>query len=222
MKAFRVFVNGEQVCTAGIGPDGVLTTLLDWVGGSKDEGLFSFLVGGLDSRTDEHIRWQVPKVTVGDEVSIFIIDSNEIDPELKRSKNSRSGATSFLAGSSIVEVPIRRKERLSGFGGLMKAFHVCFNGEQVCTAGIGPDGVLCAAVNWRGRANEEGQFCFQVGGLDSRTNEHANWEVPQPKVGDEFSILIVETDAVDPEQERYKRQWTGQSRDGHSSPGDVH
>ena len=106
----------------------------------------------------------------------------------------------------------------------MTAFRVFFNGEPICTAGIGPDGVLSAAVTWVKRANEEGHFRFHVGGLDDRTNEHARWKVPQPKLGDEVSIVIVETDEIDPAQERYKRvnKWTWQYRDGHIPPGDVH
>jgi hypothetical protein len=33
VKAFVVSVNGRKICTAGIGPNGVLSTILHWVGG---------------------------------------------------------------------------------------------------------------------------------------------------------------------------------------------
>jgi hypothetical protein len=92
MKAFAVFVNGQQVCTAGIGPDGVLTAILDWVGGGPrqtPEGLFGLHVGGLDSQTDEHVDWSVPEVGVGDEVTIRIVETEDIDPEARRRKADR-------------------------------------------------------------------------------------------------------------------------------------
>jgi hypothetical protein len=88
MKAFRIFVNGEQVCTAGIGPNGVLVTCVNWVG-HNTEGHLDFRVGGLDSRTDEHADWSVPPIRVGDEVSILVVETDEVDPEAKRHKAQR-------------------------------------------------------------------------------------------------------------------------------------
>lgn len=92
MKAFTVFVNGQRICTAGIGPNGVLSAILDWVGGGTRrtaDGHFGFHVGGLDSRTDEHVDWSVPEVGVGDEVTIRILETEDIDPEAERRKADR-------------------------------------------------------------------------------------------------------------------------------------
>ena len=94
MKAFVVRVNGKRVCTAGIGPNGVLTTSMFWVGGGKrrgPEGQFGFHVGGLDSRTDEHVNYDVPDLKVGDTVAVKIVETNRIDPETKRYKSDLSG-----------------------------------------------------------------------------------------------------------------------------------
>jgi len=69
VKAFVVSVNGRKLCTAGIGPFGVMTTMLDWVGGGPRrprEGTFELSVGGLDSRTNEHVDWDAPAVNVRD------------------------------------------------------------------------------------------------------------------------------------------------------------
>jgi hypothetical protein len=88
----------------------------------------------------------------------------------------------------------------------MKAFRALTNGREVCTAGVGSDGVLSANVTWVGsvrRGDAEGHLHFDVGGLDSRTGEPVRWAVPELRVGDEVSVLVVESDQVDPAQERY-------------------
>src|ERR1700686_3917331 len=56
MRAFEVSVNGEKLCLAGIGDDGVLTTIVTWAGRQGDRDLF-LQVGGLISRTKEHVHW---------------------------------------------------------------------------------------------------------------------------------------------------------------------
>jgi hypothetical protein len=94
MKAFMVSVNGRHVCTAGIGPNGVLSTMLTWVGGGPrrdPEGAFHFSVGGLDSRTDEHVDWTTPELAVGDEVTVRVVEVEQIDPEVSRRKAQRDG-----------------------------------------------------------------------------------------------------------------------------------
>jgi hypothetical protein len=94
MKAFMVSVNGRHVCTAGIGPDGVLSTMLTWVGGGPNrdpEGHLHLRVGGLDSRTDEHVDWTTPELAVGDEVTVRVVEVEEVDPEDSRRKAQRDG-----------------------------------------------------------------------------------------------------------------------------------
>jgi hypothetical protein len=96
----------------------------------------------------------------------------------------------------------------------MKAFVVRVNGKRLCTAGVGPDGVLSATVNWVGggpRRDAEGDLLFHVGGLDSRTGEHLDYTTPQLRVGDKVSIEIVDADVVDPEDERYVPELSGDS-----------
>jgi|ERR1700676_2540159 hypothetical protein len=85
MRSFNVYLNGEKLCTAGIGDNGVLTTIVTWVAGGKGESLF-LNVGGLVSSTEEHIDWANQKpLRVGDEVRIEIIESDSVDtPSQKR------------------------------------------------------------------------------------------------------------------------------------------
>ena len=89
----------------------------------------------------------------------------------------------------------------------MRAFVVRLNGKRLCTAGIGRNGVLTAIVNWVNgspRGDREDHFFFHVGGLDSSTDEHVTYDVPELKVGDTVTVRIVETERIDPETKRYK------------------
>lgn len=59
MKAFIVFLNGKRLCAAGVGPNGVLTAIIDWVRGGpkrRADGHFGFHVGGLGGGTGEHVK----------------------------------------------------------------------------------------------------------------------------------------------------------------------
>jgi len=56
MRAFDVSLNGKKLCRAGIGDDGVLTTIVNWVT-RKNTGDLFLEVGGLVSTVDEHVSW---------------------------------------------------------------------------------------------------------------------------------------------------------------------
>ena|ERR1035438_7757026 len=79
----------------------------------------------------------------------------------------------------------------------MRAFEVSVNGEKLCVAGIGDDGVLTSIVSWVAR-HGDGDLMLSVGGLYSQTEEHVNWISHRPlSVGDEIHVTIIETDSVD-------------------------
>jgi hypothetical protein len=82
----------------------------------------------------------------------------------------------------------------------MIAFLVSVNGQRVCLAGIGQDGVLGAGVDWTNRRG----FKFHVGGLDTKTDEFADWDTPQIGMDDEITIKIVDVPTVDAESRRFR------------------
>ncbi len=85
----------------------------------------------------------------------------------------------------------------------MIAFAVSVNGQRVATIGVGDSGVLSAIVRWSGRAGEPGDLGLDIGGLDSRTDEHVRWsDPPEINVGDTITVQVVETDAVDAPTDR--------------------
>ena len=85
MIAFVVSVNGQQVCTIGVGDSGMVGTNIFWVGQSGEPGRLSLDVGGLDTRTDEHIRWpDPPEIKVGDTITVQVIETDTVDPPTAR------------------------------------------------------------------------------------------------------------------------------------------
>ena len=85
MIAFVVSLNGQRVCTIGIGDSGVLSAHVNWVGRPGEAGDLFLGIGGLDTRTDQHIRWpDLPELEVGDTVTIQVIEADTVDPPTER------------------------------------------------------------------------------------------------------------------------------------------
>jgi len=76
MKALEVSVNGRRVCVAGV-RSGVLAAHVTRTFGEQAE-FIHFGVGGLED--DREVRWAVPKIGVGDEVTIRVVDVPTADP----------------------------------------------------------------------------------------------------------------------------------------------
>ena len=80
MRAFEVYLNGKKLCLAGIGDDGVLTTIVNWVARGGKGGLF-LEVGGLISPVSEHVAWVKQKpLRVGDQLRIMLVERKAVDP----------------------------------------------------------------------------------------------------------------------------------------------
>jgi hypothetical protein len=78
MRAFKVYLNGKRLCTAGIGDDGVLCTIINHVTG-RGRNELDLRVGGLISPLDEHVDWENRDLRVGDEVRIKIVEIESSD-----------------------------------------------------------------------------------------------------------------------------------------------
>ena len=88
MICFHIEVNGEKVCTAGVGEFGVLTAVLSWVrnrqqhaeGGGNPPVVLH--VGGLTDQgedDEEHVQWARKDLAVGDVVRVEIVDAESCD-----------------------------------------------------------------------------------------------------------------------------------------------
>jgi hypothetical protein len=87
MKAFVVSLNGQPFVTAGVGDNGTLSANVTWMGCSPpslaDSGV-GLIVHGIDARSGERLRWSVPEIGVGDEITIKIIETTQVSPEDER------------------------------------------------------------------------------------------------------------------------------------------
>ncbi len=92
MKCFEITINGEMICTAGVGDDGVLNTIVSFVkrddtGGnasSQNNGFenLDVRVSGLANRergVSERLEWLHRDLQIGDEVLIKITEASACD-----------------------------------------------------------------------------------------------------------------------------------------------
>jgi len=114
MIAFVVSVNGQRVCTIGVGDSGILGASVSWVGRSGEPGEPDLRIGGLDTRTDEHIRWpHTPEIKVGDTVTIQVIENDAVDTPTDRKTPAqlREEERAFLA-----DMEAERRARFAAAG----------------------------------------------------------------------------------------------------------
>ena len=79
-------MNGKKLCLAGIGDDGVLTAITNWVSGGPHDAADLFVeVGGLVSPSEEHLNWIKQKpLRVGDEIRVKIVETDSVDEPIDR------------------------------------------------------------------------------------------------------------------------------------------
>jgi hypothetical protein len=90
MIALRVSHNGNEVCTAGIGELGVISSHVTWVHSEefRDESSQELVtrteldlgVGGLHTPSNKHRRWDCPALEIGDEVTVEVVEVDDVTP----------------------------------------------------------------------------------------------------------------------------------------------
>jgi len=93
MLAFEVHLNGKKVCTAGIGEPGVISSIITWVlgdgkGRPSEQEQVGVRVGGLISRTEQHVTWFNRPLRRGDKISIRIVEVDDADTPKKQPRES--------------------------------------------------------------------------------------------------------------------------------------
>jgi hypothetical protein len=87
MQGMEVHLNGDKLCTAGIGSQEALNATIDIVAGERDYEM-TFRVGGL--KNDEFVIWSDRELRVGDEITVRIVETERIDvPERRNSIAAR-------------------------------------------------------------------------------------------------------------------------------------
>jgi len=107
MKALAVYLNGEKLCTAGVGDLGVVSAIVSWVRredqhtASKQpdctEEELRLEVGGLISSPREIVKWQKRDLSVGDEILIKIVEAESADKPLKSDGNAEDRVRRVIA-----------------------------------------------------------------------------------------------------------------------------
>ncbi len=83
--AFQISINGEHVCTAGVGDLGVLSAILTWVrrspeksrNGKSFEEELTIEVGGLSEGVSS--RWLSRTLSVGDVIGVKVVSVRAVD-----------------------------------------------------------------------------------------------------------------------------------------------
>jgi hypothetical protein len=82
MTAFEILVNGKRLCVAGTLTADVVSIAVNWVRRVSEHApdRIQFHVGGLIAdRPHEHFGWNTPRIGVGDEVTIRIVEVDACD-----------------------------------------------------------------------------------------------------------------------------------------------
>ena len=74
----------------------------------------------------------------------------------------------------------------------MIAIEVWMNHEKVCTAGLA-DGLITAKLTVR---NQDDPIWFDAVGRDRQTGSHVNWSHISSRVGDEFTLKLVDIESA--------------------------
>jgi hypothetical protein len=98
MIAFEIFINRKRICAAGIGEEGVLSTIISWAGSARRRRQrrsrperADLHIGGLAN--DQHSDWidGFQMLKVGDTVRVRVIETIEPDPPIRSRSSYRIG-----------------------------------------------------------------------------------------------------------------------------------
>lgn len=81
----------------------------------------------------------------------------------------------------------------------MICFEIHINGQKICLAGVGDNGVLSAMANFRVSDDSQRTYC-SVGGIvkiDAETSQQIEWLDRELSVGDVLTIKVVEAETYD-------------------------
>lgn len=123
MRAFRVLLNGKQVCLAGIGADGVLSATITYVPFRKRRET-KLYVGGLVLPQNEHVFWKQAALRKGDEVRLKAVEIETVDKpraryprDLAAERKAEKRQLQKLAKKFGLRLTKDRKPKRGGSGG---------------------------------------------------------------------------------------------------------
>ena len=97
MKGMEIRINGKRRCIIGVGPSGVLSSIVRWVNipvdGKSGRNEFGVSAGGLivEEKKQTHCMWLNEMLTLGDEVTVKLVETNK--PDRPKSKKTKKGGS---------------------------------------------------------------------------------------------------------------------------------
>lgn len=90
MRSFQVYLNGERMLTAGVTGDGELSASILWLAIPGDCG-GELKIRAFDSTTDVLLGWSGPKIRIGDDIRVAMVEAEptDIDPPTTTTKRRR-------------------------------------------------------------------------------------------------------------------------------------
>jgi hypothetical protein len=89
MICFEVYINGQKICLAGVGDNGVLSAMATFTASSELQKT-EFRVGGMtkvDVETSQQIEWLDRELSVGDTITVKIVEAEKYDMPLGQQTN---------------------------------------------------------------------------------------------------------------------------------------
>lgn len=93
----NVKINGKQICKAGFDKENfVLTTIISLVHREGGSGGRTLSVGGLDSDASEHVSWHYDHISLGDRITLEVIEGPFDTPMPSRTEDETVSEESDL------------------------------------------------------------------------------------------------------------------------------
>jgi hypothetical protein len=110
MIAFEILINEKKELVAGIEDWDFINAIINAKRALKanETDEFEIRIGGIAQQVEndkiEHLRWGCKTLKLGDTVSIRLIDTNKVDPPIKRYRSDRKVQESPFTDEEIYEM----------------------------------------------------------------------------------------------------------------------
>jgi hypothetical protein len=202
MIALQVNLNGERVCTAGLGSYGLVGSSISWrritVPDSDEiQECLVLIVSGLATEGG-HQQWAYRTLAVGDRLRTTIVETGSPDSPIERLDEPIGPPW-----SSTGRIPLHPSWRFWTPDPFL-GFHVSIPSEHSFQFGVHPLGVTMIDVSWACVIPDSDPECtpitnisLRAHSLDSTTGQMDSWADCRLSVGESVDVTLVWITHVD-------------------------